>query len=57
VGKAPAKAASPRSGVLGASTRTGTLPFTGLPLWIPAVAAFALLGTGLALRRRAGLRL
>ena len=50
--KAPAKSA-PRSGVLGATTRTGTLPFTGLPLWIPALAAFAMLGTGLALRRRA----
>jgi hypothetical protein len=38
-------------GVLGTSARSGTLPFTGLPLWIPALLAAGLLGSGLALRR------
>jgi hypothetical protein len=52
----PAKA-KPAGGVLGATARLGgtvaatRLPFTGLPLWIFAVAALALIGTGLAFRR------
>jgi hypothetical protein len=33
------------------STSSGTLPFTGISLIWPAVAAFALVGLGLALRR------
>ena len=44
------------AGVLGAIStpvRSGQLPFTGLPLWIAALAAFALLAFGLVLRRRA----
>jgi hypothetical protein len=50
----------PASGVLGevspeeavAETATsGTLPFTGLPLWVAALLGIALLGTGLVLRR------
>ena len=39
------------SGVLGAASRTGTLPFTGAPLWIAALLAAALVFTGLGLRR------
>jgi hypothetical protein len=46
-----AGAAAPRSGVLGATARTGSLPFTGVPLWIPALAALGLLAAGLGLRR------
>ena len=45
------------AGVLGAIStpvRSGQLPFTGLPLWIAALAAFALGAFGLILRRRAG---
>ncbi len=41
-------------GVLGALARVGRggeLPFTGIPLWIAALAAFALLGGGFAVRR------
>jgi hypothetical protein len=44
------------AGVLGAIStpvRSGELPFTGLPLWIAALAAFALGVGGLALRRHA----
>ena len=44
------------AGVLGAIStpvRSGQLPFTGLPLCIAALAAFALLAFGLVLRRRA----
>ena len=44
------------AGVLGAIStpvRRGQLPFTGLPLWIAALAAGALVAFGLALRRRA----
>jgi hypothetical protein len=55
-GAAPAAKTSPRSGVLGATARTGTLPFTGMPLWIPALAALGLLAAGLGLRRHAGSR-
>jgi hypothetical protein len=50
--QAPAKAATPRGGVLGTTARTGTLPFTGLPLWLPALAALGLLGLGAAIRWR-----
>ena len=45
---------APAGGVLGALARVGRggqLPFTGLPLWIAVLAAFALLGGGLAVRR------
>ena len=45
---------SPRAGVLGATARTGSLPFTGMPLWLPALAALALMGVGLGIRRRVG---
>jgi hypothetical protein len=44
------------AGVLGAIStpvRSGELPFTGLPLWIVALAAFVLGAFGLILRRRA----
>jgi hypothetical protein len=47
----------PSGGVLGATTRLGgtvastRLPFTGLPLWIFAGVALALIGIGLAFRR------
>jgi hypothetical protein len=43
------------AGVLGAIStpvRSGELPFTGLPLWIAVLAAFALIAFGLVLRRR-----
>ncbi|MGH3000270.1 MAG: hypothetical protein ACRDNM_13315 [Gaiellaceae bacterium] len=58
----PAASSSPTatSGVLGtsaalrSSTASGTLPFTGLPLWIPALVALAMIGTGLGLARRHG---
>lgn len=52
---APATAGSTSpasSGVLGtsatlrSSARSGTLPFTGLPLWIPALAALLMVATG-----------
>lgn len=52
--------AKPVGAVLGKTTRLGstagssTLPFTGLPLWIFALAAASLLGIGLATRRAAG---
>lgn len=45
-------------GVLGATAKLGkvaakgTLPFTGLPLWVLTLAALGLIGTGLALRGR-----
>ena len=57
--KAPA-AEQPQGGVLGAvasapqavaSTATGTLPFTGIPLWIAALIGGSLLAAGLVLRR------
>jgi hypothetical protein len=43
-----------RGGVLGAVTNVAgsTLPFTGFPLWIAALLAVALIGSGLALRGR-----
>jgi hypothetical protein len=50
----PAK--KPAGGVLGATTRlgraavSGTLPFTGLPLWIVTLVALALIAGGLAFR-------
>jgi hypothetical protein len=55
----------PRGGVLGATASAGralgstavrTLPFTGLPLWLPVAAALALLAGGLLLRRQARAR-
>ncbi|HYZ78220.1 MAG TPA: hypothetical protein VE596_12685 [Gaiellaceae bacterium] len=49
-GKPPAA-----GGVLGAIARTaarGQLPFTGLPVWVPALFGLVLTGLGLALRRR-----
>jgi hypothetical protein len=55
----------PRGGVRGAtsslgralrSTATRTLPFTGLPVWLPMAAALALLAGGLLLRRQARAR-
>jgi hypothetical protein len=59
----PAKAAKPASGVLGAvasapkaveqTAASGTLPFTGLPLWIAALIGATLLAAGLVLRRTA----
>ena len=60
---APAKASAskPAGGVLGATARAGkslgatatrgTLPFTGLPLWIAALIGMTLLTGGLVLRR------
>jgi hypothetical protein len=51
VGKPP----SAKGGVIGAITRTATsgqLPFTGLPVWVPALFGLVLIGLGLALRRR-----
>ena len=50
---APGKVAStPAGGVLGALTTvgSGTLPFTGFPLWAAALFAVALIGAGLSLR-------
>ena len=52
----PAKKAS-HGGVLGTTTRLGStiksshLPFTGLPLWIFALVALALIAAGLVVRR------
>jgi hypothetical protein len=37
-----------------AAGQAGALPFTGLPVWIPALAAVALLASGFALLRRRG---
>jgi hypothetical protein len=44
---------TPAGGVLGALTTvgSGTLPFTGFPLWVTALLAVALIGAGLTLRR------
>ncbi|MCW2963969.1 MAG: hypothetical protein JWO17_1221 [Actinomycetia bacterium] len=53
----------PAGGVLGATTRLGgnvastTLPFTGLPLWIFALVAAALIGIGLTARRASARRI
>jgi hypothetical protein len=55
--KARPRSGSAGAGVLGVfSSRVtrGQLPFTGLPLWPVALAAFALLATGMLLRRRGG---
>lgn len=59
--KAQKKAEQPGGGVLGAiasapeavaqTATSGTLPFTGIPLWIAALIGSALLATGLVLRR------
>ena len=60
----PTKAkAKPAGGVLGATHRLGStvasskLPFTGLPLWIFALAALALIALGYAVRRTAANRI
>lgn len=53
---APASAAKPSSGVLGAAktlgrtATSGTLPFTGLRLWIVELIALGLIGAGVAMR-------
>jgi hypothetical protein len=53
----PTAKPKPAGGVLGTTTRLGstvassTLPFTGLPLWIFALVAAALIGIGVATRR------
>jgi hypothetical protein len=53
----------PAGGVLGATTRLGgkvastTLPFTGLPLWIFALVAAALIGIGFTVRRASANRI
>lgn len=62
-GAAQKKNKQPAGGVLGAvasgpaavaeTATTGTLPFTGIPLWIAALIGGALLATGLVLRRTA----
>jgi hypothetical protein len=46
-------------GVLGAAATvaTGTLPFTGFPVWLAVVLAAGLIATGLVIRRRAGTQL
>jgi hypothetical protein len=44
-------AAKPAAGVLGASRSSGTLPFTGLSLWIPALLAMFLVSAGFGIRR------
>jgi hypothetical protein len=43
----------PAHGVLGKTSKVGTLPFTGFPLWATALAALSLLAGGLVLRRQA----
>jgi len=35
-----------------ATVRKGTLPFTGLGLWLPLVLGFALIASGYGLRRK-----
>jgi hypothetical protein len=58
----PTKAKS-AGGVLGATTRLGgtiastRLPFTGLPLWIFALAALALIAVGYTVRRSSANRI
>ena len=62
VAAAGARAGKPLGGVLGVSAQLGrtavkgTLPFTGLPLWAVGLVALALIGLGLALRRRSAHR-
>jgi hypothetical protein len=48
----PAKGAAGVLGAISTPVSRGQLPFTGLPLWIAALAAGALVALGLALRRR-----
>ena len=62
VAAAKARSSKPAGGVLGAATRIGrtlgatavhgTLPFTGLPLWLAVLIAAVLVAFGLTLRRR-----
>jgi hypothetical protein len=50
----PSGKASASGGVLGTIAHTatqGSLPFTGLPVWVPALVGLVLIGLGLALRR------
>jgi len=52
---AQARNPAAQGGVLGALARTATrghLPFTGLPVWVPALVGLLLIALGLALRRR-----
>jgi hypothetical protein len=59
----PKASSQPAGGVLGTTTRLGgtvastTLPFTGLPLWIFAAVAAALILAGATMRRSANGRL
>jgi hypothetical protein len=56
VAGATASQGAPAGGVLGAieAVGQGSLPFTGFPLWIVALAALGFIALGLTLRRRAG---
>jgi hypothetical protein len=54
LGAQTGKPSSGSGGVLGTIAHTatqGSLPFTGLPVWVPALVGLVLIGLGLALRR------